>query len=132
MWVPVANMFAMALGQLQIALLNNAIKAQAVGNSTDATDTGLLVFLALSTLAYVMVPKAAEMLVSAAGVGGSSGAAGAMMAPVSMVAGAAGGLAGAGVLGVAGGMMGTSPQPGSIMGGLGNRMGQVFRGRKQG
>lgn len=129
MWVPVANMFAMALGQLQIMLLNNAIAAQTAGNSTDATDTGLLVFLALSTLAYVMVPKAAEMLVSAAGVGGSSGAAATVLSPVTTIAGAAGGVAGAGVRGVAGGAMGVSPQPGSILGNLGNRLGQNMRSR---
>ena len=127
LWVPVANLFAMALGKVPIIMLNNDILSLNAGQSTDAADTGLLLFLALSTVAYIAVPKATDALISA--VGGASGGAATVMAPAAGVAGAAGGLAGAGVRGAAGGLMGTSPQPGSVMGNLGNRLGQAFRGR---
>lgn len=91
LWIPVANIFSVALDQIHKALLNSAISDINAGNSTGASDVGLMVFLALSVIAYTQVPKAAEALVAATGAGGSSQAASAAMAPVNTVAAAAGG-----------------------------------------
>lgn len=91
LWVPVANIFSVALDQIHKALLTSAINDINNGNSTGAADVGLIVFLALATVSYILVPKATEMLVSATGVGGTSQGASAAMSPVNTVAAAAGG-----------------------------------------
>lgn len=89
LWVPVANIFAMALGKVQIIMLNNDILNLKAGTSTAAADTGLLLFLALSTIAYIAVPKATDALISAVG-GGVSGGMNTVMGGTSAVAGVAG------------------------------------------
>jgi hypothetical protein len=128
LWVPVANLFAMGLGKVQIDMLNSSISSIAQGASTDAADTGLLLFLALSTIAYILVPMAADTLISTAS-SGASAAAAVVTAPATAGAAVAGGAMGAGLRGVAGGVAGTSAQPGSVVGGLGNRAGAAIRER---
>ena len=89
LWVPIANLFAMALGKIQIIMLNSDIASITAGTSTDAADTGLLLFLALSTIAYIAVPKATDSLIAAVS-GGASGGMTTVMAGVAPYAGAAG------------------------------------------
>jgi conjugative transposon TraJ protein len=95
LWVPVANIFAMALGKVQIIMLNNDIVNIKAGTSTDAADTGLLLFLALSTIAYIAVPKATDALISAVGGGGATGGMNTVIAGATPIAAQAGAAAGA-------------------------------------
>jgi len=136
LWLPIANIFTMFLGQMQVLLLNNDITRLKAGGSLETADVGYLLFLVLSIGAYLFVPKAADMLLATSGasdvaksfVAGASGAA-AMSGAVggASVRGAAGAM-GAGV-GAAQGLAGMAGAGNMTRGEqLGHRAGSALRG----
>lgn len=102
-WLPVSTIFSSVLGHIQIMMLNNDItRIQAQGN-LETADIGYMCFLILSIGAYLFVPKAADMLVAAAG-GGVAPAAAGFMQGATGAAGVAGAATGAGIAGAAQGL----------------------------
>lgn len=98
LWLPIANIFGMFLGQMQILLLQNDITRLQGGGSLETADMGYLLFLVLSIGAYLFVPKGADMLIAASG---ASSVATSFIAGASGAAALSGAAGGAGVRGAA-------------------------------
>lgn len=97
LWLPIANVFGMFLGQMQILLLTNDVARLKAGGGLETADFGYMLFLVLSIGTYLFVPKGADMLISAAGSGVASAAGsavGAASGQATLAAGAAGTVAG--------------------------------------
>lgn len=116
LWLPIANIFSMILGSMQILLLNNDITRLKAGGSLETADFGYLIFLVLSIGTYMFVPTAADMLIAASG---ASGVASSFVAGASGAAGLAGAASGAGVRGAAGAMGAGVGAAQGMMGGAG-------------
>lgn len=135
LWLPIANIFSMFLGRMQIMLLTNDIARLKANGSLETADIGYLLFLILSIGSYLFVPKGADMLIAASGAGdvaksfiaGASGAAAyGGAAGGAAVRGAAGAM-GAGV-GAAQGAMGMSGASNMTAGErFGHRAGSALR-----
>ena len=69
LWVPVANIYAAVLAHVQVTLLASNIQQLQAGGSVESADIGYLCLLVLSIVGYLMVPKAADMLIDGSGVG---------------------------------------------------------------
>lgn len=98
LWLPIANIFTMFLGQMQILLLNNDIARLAAKGSLETADIGYMIFLILSIGTYLFVPKAADMLLATSG---ASSAAASFIAGASGAAALSGAAGGAGMRGAA-------------------------------
>lgn len=127
-WVPVANIYATMLSHVQIMLLKRNIEYLQTNNSPDVADMGYLLLLVLAIVGYIMVPKAADMLVDGSGVGsaassfmigaavGSSfGQPGGQLGGVAGAATGAAGMAGAGAGMAARGAMGMGQRAASAV-----------------
>jgi hypothetical protein len=115
LWLPIANVFSMIMGGFQVMLLENDITRLKAGGSLETADFGYLLFLVLSIGAYLVVPKAAEMLIASSGTGGVA---------TSFITAAAGGAA---VAGAAGGM-GVRGAAGALGAGVGGAQGLMGLG----
>jgi conjugative transposon TraJ protein len=96
LWLPIANIFSMFLGEMQIMLLENDVTRLRAGGSMETADFGYMLFLVLSIGTYLFIPKAADMLIAASG---ASSAATSFLAGASGAAGLAGAAAGGGMRG---------------------------------
>lgn len=69
LWMPVANIYAAVLAHVQVTMLNSNIQQLQAGGSVESADIGYLCLLVLAIVGYLMVPKAADMLIDGSGVG---------------------------------------------------------------
>lgn len=108
MWLPVANVLASMLNEIQIQMISSMEKLTIGGGGIaffSPTDVSSIVFLIIGIVGFFCVPSISSMILSVAGVGaGSLGgkAAGVITAPISAAAGVATMAAGAAVGGAVG------------------------------
>jgi conjugative transposon TraJ protein len=98
LWLPIANIFSMFLGQMQIMLLTNDVARLRANGSLETADFGYMLFLVLSIGTYLFIPKAADMLIAASG---ASSAASSFIAGASGAAALSGAAGGGGMRGAA-------------------------------
>lgn len=69
LWVPVANIYASVLAHVQVTMLVKNIEQLQNGGTAESSDIAYLCMLVLAIVGYIMVPKAAEMLVAGSDIG---------------------------------------------------------------
>ncbi|GAB3323341.1 hypothetical protein ACFQT0_27730 [Hymenobacter humi] len=69
LWVPVANIYAAVLAHVQVTMLAKSIEQLQRGGMAESADIAYLCMLVLAIVGYIMVPKAADMLIDGSGVG---------------------------------------------------------------